>query len=152
MNVSTRLFVKSRQGARAARLLAYVAGCAVLGGCVSDPFDRAKVDPRSPIAAEVAKVTSAPAVMPKFSDIPPVPTDLRPKAAYGTAAAQMETARAEVTAASAPETWTLKETDRYAASAQQAAGPEIAPADTSATEAFAAAQRKRATPPPPPKR
>ena len=152
MNAPARLFVNRPQTWLALRLLGCAAACALTAGCVSDPGVNAKVDPRSPIAAELAKVDAARTSFPKFTDIPPVPTDLRPKRAYGVAARETELAVADMERATAPDTWTLKESDRYAGDARAVIGPDLAPVDPAATEAFAQAQRRRATPPPPPKR
>lgn len=156
MNALARLFVNRPQSAgicsTAQRLFGCVAACALTAACVGDPTQSARVDPKSPIAAEVAKVERTRASFPKFSEIPPVPTGLRAKRAYGQAANETEVARADIERATAPETWTLKQSDSYAGDARAAVGPDIAPVDPAATEAFARELRKRATPPPPPKR
>ena len=60
MNASPRLFVMSRLGTFRTGLLACVCGAGLLGGCaVSNPFVTAKVDPTSPIAAQVATAARA---------------------------------------------------------------------------------------------
>ena len=152
MNAPARLFLNAPRTAMAAKLFGCVGACALTAACVSDPFAAAQVDPRSPVAAEVAKAANAPAAFPKFADIPHKPTNLRPTRAFGVAAAQVEVARAQLEQATAPETWSLKESDSFAAAARAAAGPDAAPADQTATEAFARDLRRRATPPPSPKR
>ena len=152
MNAPARLFMNRSQIPTAISLLGCVAGCALTAACVSDPTSRAKVDATSPIAAELARIDRIPTVMPKFTDIPPVPAGLRPKAAYGAAARETQLAVAQMERATAPETWTLKNSDAFVGAARAAVGPDLAPADPSATDAFAQAQRRRATPPPPPKR
>ena len=152
MNAPARLFVNRPRSQMALRLFGCVAACALTAACVSDPGQNAKLDPNSPINAELAKVDRAPTVFPKFTDIPPVPTDVRAKPAYGVAARDTQLAAAAIERATAPDTWTLKDSDRYAGDARAVVGPDLAPADPAVTEAFAQAQRRRATPPPPPKR
>ncbi len=152
MNASVRLFVNARRNGMAARLLACAGAAALLCGCVGNPFKDAKVDPRSPVAAEVAKAARANKDYPSFSEIPAKPTDVRPLRMFGQAAEEVELARARLERETAPETWTLSNTEGFAASARTAAGPELPPADPRDTEAFADELRNRATPPPPPKR
>ncbi len=153
MNASPRLFVMSRLGTFRTGLLACVCGAGLLGGCaVSNPFVTAKVDPTSPIAAQVATAARARTTYPTFADIPPVPADVRPLPAFGRAADELEVAGAQLTRDTAPSTWTLTGTEAFAGRARDMAGPEGEIASTTAdTEAFAKAQRARATPPPPPR-
>jgi len=125
------------------------AACAGIG--LSDT----KIDPSSPVAPDVGKIVKANAAFPKFSQIPPVPKDVRPPKAYGVAAAETVKVRDQIVAATAPNTWTLQggeATTAFAGQARTAAGPELAPTDPAVTEAFARELRRRATPPPPPKR
>ena len=63
--------------------LAILAGSALLGGCVGNPFVDAKIDPNSPVAADVARVTRQDGKFPTFAGIPKTPTDIRPLAQYG---------------------------------------------------------------------
>ena len=156
MNARVSLFVKTRQSHTVAKLMvcagACVAVCALLSGCVGNPFEDASVDPRSPIAKEVPKLVRADAAYPTFAAVPPVPKDVRPHKQYGLAAAQIDKAAADLERATADDTWALpRNTEAYAAEARAAVGPDL-PASTAAdTETFAAALRKRATPPPPAK-
>jgi hypothetical protein len=123
--------------------------------CVGDVLSDTKVDPASPVAAEVAKLARENKDYPKFSEIPPVPTDIRPARMYGIAAAETIAVREEIIRKTAPETWTLQggeATNAFASQARAAAGPEFTPVDPAMTEAFAQELRRRATPPPPPKR
>ena len=152
MNVRSSLFVNVRRTRRAAQLLAGAGVCAMLCGCVGNPFEDAKVDPRSPIAGEVAKAVRPDAPYPTFASIPPVPKDVRPHKQYGQAAAQIEKTKADLARATADDTWTLNNTDTFASEVKSGAGPELAPAQQSDTDTFAKDQRKRATPPPPTKR
>jgi hypothetical protein len=119
---------------------------------MSDPFARAQVDPKSPIAGEVAKAATLKSAYPTFEGIPEVPKDIRSKTQFGQEARQTETAAADIARATAPDTWTLQATDAFAASARAAVGPDLAAVDPAASDAFAQELRKRATPPPPPKR
>ncbi|MGH6966698.1 MAG: hypothetical protein ACREE0_19640 [Phenylobacterium sp.] len=114
-----------------------------------------KIDPASPVAADVGKMVKANATFPKFTQIPPVPKDVRPPKSYGVAAAEVVKVRDQMVAATEPNTWTLQAgdaTSTFAGQARAAAGPELAPTDPAVTEAFAKELRRRATPPPPPKR
>ena len=150
MNARRGHFVKPYRDL-GARLLGAAGACALLSGCVGNPFEDAKIDPRSPVAGEVAKTVRPDARYPTFATVPPVPKDLRPRRQYGVAARQVDQAAAQLEQATADNTWTLQHTEAFAAQASQAVGPELAPAQPADTEAFAAAQRKRATPPPPAK-
>lgn len=140
------------------RLFAMVSGCglaAALSGCVSgNPFAEAAVDPRSPVAADVARMANANQDFPAFSEIPAMPIDVRPPRAFGVAALEAEAARDRLERETAPGTWSLTGTETFASRAQIDAGPDAPPdgQDRRATEAFANELRKRATPPPPPKR
>ena len=152
MNARVSPFVKARQSHAAAKLMVCVAGCALLSGCVGNPFADAQVDPRSPIAKEVPKLVRADAAYPTFAGVPAVPRDVRPHKQYGVAAGQNDQAAADLEQATAETTWTLQHTtDTFAAEARAAVGPDLPAATTADTEAFAAALRKRATPPPPAK-
>jgi hypothetical protein len=150
MYASARLFSIRRQLRPTVRLLSGVAACALLSACMSNPFRDAQVDPNSPVAAEVARAAHTNRDYPSFASIPPIPKDLRPPAQYGRQAQTIEQARDDLEAKTAPETWTLTETDAFAARAQRDAGPDAAPAKAGDTAAFANSERKRATPPPPP--
>lgn len=152
MSAPARLFRNACQSATAARLLAGLAAAGLLSGCVANPIKESAIDPTSPVAGEVAKVARHNTDFPSFSEIPAKPNDVRPLKMFGQAAADVELAAAELERNTAPETWSLQETDAFADRARRDAGPEIAPADPRDTEAFADELRKRATPPPPPKR
>jgi len=144
MKPSQRLFVIS---ALAPLGLAACAGV--------DPLKTAGVDPRSPVAADVARLAAEPGPFPEFKDIPPAPTDIRKPKAWGVAAGGVELAAARLERETAPGTWTLSNSDTWAAQAIRQAGapPPVAGASTSAaSEAYARELRRRATPPPPPRR
>jgi hypothetical protein len=152
MHVRSSLFVNASAGRLAASLLAAAGSCVLLSACVGNPFEDAKVDPRSPIAAEVAKSVRADAAYPTFRSIPPLPKDVRPHRQYGVQAAQIEKEAGELVTATADSTWTLNSSEDFAAKARSDAGPELPPAKPSETEAFARDQKARATPPPSPPR
>jgi hypothetical protein len=147
---SARLFSIRRPLRRALSLLAGASACALVAGCIGNPFADARIDPSSPVAADVARVANASAPYPTFASIPAKPKDLRPVRQYGRDAQAMEQARADLEQKTAPETWSLQDTDAFAAQAQRDAGREAAPQANGDTAAFANSQRKRATPPPPP--
>ena len=149
MHIRSSLFVNVPSRRAAAGLLAGAGACCLLSACVGNPFEDAKVDPRSPVAAEVATAVRPDAVYPTFAGIPPVPKDVRPHRQYGQSAAQIASAGTELEQATADDTWTLNNTDTFAAEARAGVGPEITPAQPADTEAFTKALRKRATPPPP---
>ncbi|PZQ58273.1 MAG: hypothetical protein DI570_18110 [Phenylobacterium zucineum] len=129
--------------------LGLLAGCALLAGCVGNPFKDAKVDPASPIAEDVARITRQPTKFPTFASIPTPPTDVRPLAQYGRDARSVMAAGEALNNATAPGTWVLDGTDDFASKARQDAGPQIEPPKPGDAEAFARALRERATPPPP---
>lgn len=147
MTTRSSPFVNARRSA----LAAGVAGCALLSGCVH-PFKDAIVDPRSPVAAEVAKTVRPDAAYPTFVDFPKKPTGLRPTRQYGRDADKVNADATKLIAATADSTWTLWDTDAFAAKALADAGPVLPPVQPGDTEAFARDLKARATPPPPVKR
>jgi len=137
------------------RLLACASVAAALSGCAGvSPFTSAAVDPSSAVAARVEATARANKTYPKFSDIPPAPSDVRAPRAWGQAAVEVEAERQSLEQATGPATWSLTGTEGFAAQAKAEVGAEVAddPAAAAATEAFARQTRARATPPPPPKR
>jgi hypothetical protein len=133
----------------AARTAALAGVCLAVAGCTGVPFTDAKIDPASPVAADVAKMTRQPGKFPTFASIPPKPKDLRPVAQYGRDAQAVLAAGEALVAATAPSTWTLGDTEAFAEKARRDAGPQIEPPKPGDAEAFAKALRERATPPPP---
>jgi hypothetical protein len=153
MNARNGHFV-NRLTVLGARLAGSAAVCALLSGCLGNPFADAQVDPRSPIAKEVATTVKPDAPYPTFAGIPARPKDVRPVRQYGVAAKQVDKAADELAQQTSDDKFTLQNTETFAAEAQAAAGPDAQPTQAeqaAATEAFAASQRKRATPPPPAK-
>jgi len=148
MNALDRNFVTVGQGRSTARFLGGAAAVVLLAGCAG-PIASTKVDPQSPIAADVAKLATADKDYPSFREIPPKPTGLPPTRIYAERAQALETARDNVDAATAAGTWSLENSAAFAERAQAAAGPDYTPPAATDTEAFVRTSRKRATPPPP---
>jgi hypothetical protein len=139
----------------AARLLACAGACVLTSACGGGLLSQTRIDPASPVAGDVAKLSRANRAFPKFSQIPPVPKDVRSPRAFGVAAAATTKVRDEIIRKTEPGAWTLQggeSTNAFAGEARTAAGPELHATDPAVTEAFARELRKRATPPPPPKR
>jgi hypothetical protein len=149
MNALDRKFMNVGNSSRGACFLGAAVAAALLSGCAAGGIASVKVDPDSPIAPEVAQVAVANKAYPKFTDIPPAPTELRAPAVYGQRATELKTARAELDSATAPNTWTLGGTQAFLGRARRDAGPGYTPPGGSDTESFADTVRKRATPPPP---
>jgi hypothetical protein len=146
MNASRPLF-------RTARTVGRISGagvcCALLAGCIGNPFKDAKIDPSSPVAADVARITREPAKFPTFASIPNPPTDVRPPRQYRENAQAVLAAGESLRQATEPDTWTLQGTEAFAEAARReaAAPPPVSP--SSGADAFVREQRERATPPPP---
>jgi hypothetical protein len=136
---------------RAGLFAGAMVGCVMLSGCVGDPFKEARVDPASPVAPDVVRMTSASAKapFPSFRSIPAASKDGRPIALYGRAAHQLELAGAELVRATAPGTWTLQNSEAFAEDARRNVGPELPPVSPGATDEELKRLRERATPPPP---
>jgi hypothetical protein len=145
MNALRRLFANHR---RVAGLLAAAGGSALLAGCLSDPFPDARIDPASPVAGDVGRMTRANADFPSFNEIPAAPQDIRPVAQYGQQAGALDRLRDQLERETADNTWTLKNTEGFAAEARGAV-PDLPPPTAADAEAFARELRERATPPPP---
>ncbi len=145
MNASRPLFPTAPGVANA---LALLAGSILLSGCAGNPFAESKIDPASPVAGEVARLSRSDGKFPTFASIPKAPTDIRPLAQYGQDASAILAAGAALERATAPGTWTLDGTDDFATKARRDAGPQIEPPKPGDAEAFARELRERATPPP----
>ena len=120
-------------------------------GCASAP--KVGAPGTEAAAAGIEALADAGRGYPRFSDIPALPVDERPLAAWGRAAGEV-IAEGESLARDADEaSWTLRGTEAFTAGAQAAAGPAAPSVSaTASAEAFAREVRKRATPPPPPVR
>ena len=129
---------------------AIASGAALLmAGCIGNPFQDTPVDPASPVAPDVARMTRGEGKYPTFASIPKPPKDIRPVAQYGRQADAILAEGAALERATAPGTWTLQGTDDFAEKARRDAGPQIEPPKPGEVEAFARELRERATPPPP---
>ena len=150
MNDETGKIVRLGVLFRGAALMGALAG---LAACAS-PFSPPRADPTSPVAAAADAVAKASkrADRPTFIDIPAIPTDIRTPVQFKKAVGAEKLAADQLKRDTAPGTWTLSNTETYAAKARREARvPTLAAptdADRAATEAFAKAARERATAPP----
>ncbi len=138
-------------------LLAFIAS-ASLGGCNTlarnNYFLPGGIDQQSAVAAQVRAAQRSPGPYPKFSQIPPLPKDVRPLSAWRATVAGALAEKHQVDAAAAAYPYSLHDTTAFA-DAQRARIPpsESTPPskDASTTsEAYAASVRARAKTPPPP--
>ena len=119
-------------------------------GCASAP---AGGPPPSAATTEARALAAGAKAYPRFSDIPVLPVDERPLAAWGQAAGEVLAEGAALERDGAEDTWTLRQTEAFAARTSQMSGPAAPSVSaTAAADAFARDMRKRATPPPPPPR
>lgn len=121
---------------------------ALLVGCASVPADQGQ----TPVAlmTEADTLVRAAESYPDFSDIPELPMDVRPLAEWGRAARGVMSDGLSLERSTAEATWTLGDTEAFAARALADAGPPAPTVSaTPAAEAFAREIRRRATPPPP---
>ena len=131
---------------------------AAMGGCAqlpaANPFAAGGINPDSTIAAEVAAVTHAPGAYPRFSEIPALPSDVRPVPAWRAAVLSEWNQKRQTEHEAAALRFTLANTEAWAESTRRHIPPsemsQPTPSAADQTEAFAAAERARATPPPPP--
>jgi hypothetical protein len=140
-------------GDEARRLFGRLSVCAAMGallaGCVGDPVGSAKIDAKSPIAADATRIVQTNQKWPRFRDIPPAPKDVRPAQSYGVAAAEILDAGNKLEQATAPGTWSLTPSLMSdSGTSRLSQEEEIKSRDT---DAFARSARERATPPPPPR-
>ena len=136
---------------RIGRSRAPLALALMVAGCATAPVAQS---PATAVAAkEVEAVAGVARAYPRFSDIPALPEDARPLAAWGQAAQDVMVAGSVLEQATRDETWTLRATESFAARTLVESGPQ-APlvSATAGADAFAREVRKRATPPPPPVR
>jgi len=131
----------------------------LLAACVelpkTEPFANAPVDPLSPAAAEVISAAATRGPWPTFESIPEIPTDVRSPGEWRQAVMEVEGARDQLLAETAPQTFVLHDTEAFAAGviAEADVRPGDVPTDAeiAASEAFARGLRERATPPPRPR-
>ncbi|MDP2259692.1 MAG: hypothetical protein Q8J89_08260 [Caulobacter sp.] len=153
MEGDTRIFWRAGR-------LALLAGAALsLCACVAidelEPGAGAAIDPASSAGSAVAAAIADPGPWPTFAGIPELPADLRTAEAWREAVAEQEADGLFTARSAAPDTWSLNDTDAFAAGlrARVAEIDVHAPTDAemAESEAFARALRARATPPPLPR-
>jgi hypothetical protein len=121
-----------------------------------NPMAEGPINAASPAAPDIVAAERTPGPYPKFSQVPPVPKDVRPAAAWRAAVADALALkrRTQLEAGAIPFVLTGGDTEAWAAAerAKIPASEMAAPAadESQQAEAFAAAERARATPPPPP--
>lgn len=153
MNGDARTFWRTVRLALLASAAGGLTACADLPKL--EPGASARIDPKSPAAAEVAKAVQEPGPWPTFAGIPAVPVDVRSSAAWREAVQDQEAEGVYTARMAAPDTWSLTDTAAFEALARAEANPlGLTPptaAEMAESEAFARALRKRATPPPSPR-
>ncbi|MDB5457783.1 MAG: hypothetical protein JWP92_3368 [Caulobacter sp.] len=132
------------------RLGALLCGAAIAVSACANPFKPPPADKTSPVAAETDRAARH-GKLPRFADIPAVPTDVRSPTEYKTAVTGQEQVAAELRRQTAPNTFELNNTDAFAARARsKAKAPppvDTTEADRAATDAFVKAARARASAP-----
>lgn len=110
------------------------------------------MDPGSPLAEQSNAISRQAGAFPSFSAIPQVPDDLRPGEAWARDVASITATRTQIEARTAPSTFSLNNTEAFAAATRARVGASGGVPDEAATrasaDAFARAIRARATPPP----
>lgn len=144
---------------RTGRTLLLCAAAMSLAACVTvpvvEPYADAQVDPNSSAAAAIQAQAAQSAAFPTFESIPEMPTDLRTDEGWRMAVREVEGDGVALLNATAPSTWSLNDTEGFAA--RMHALIDFDPADipsagqAAETEAWAARMRARATPPPRPR-
>ncbi len=134
-------------------LAAGVGGCALPGKVRG--LTNLSVDPNSPVAKDVLYASRHPGPYPHFTDIPEVPTDVRPVSEWRTAVLDLKQRKAVLDTQVAALPPVRTDTEAYAATHRAKAGvqpSEIPPLDAAQlTQSYAQSLRERATPPPPPR-
>ena len=111
------------------------------------PADRPAIN--AAIAAEAERVSHAPGPYPRFCDIPPIPTDVRPPLAWAASIQEVNAAGAQTSAEAAVTYAPDQPTESFVEEAvRDGAAPPAMPIPS--TEAFVRDARGRATPPPRP--
>lgn len=115
-------------------------------------FKSPATDPASPVYKDVMYATQHPGAYPRFSDIPPAPTDVRPVTAWAVAVADIRHDKARLDDGITAMPPAATDTEAFAANARSqinVPGAEPpAPAAADESQAYADSLRKRATPPP----
>jgi len=136
-------------GGAVAALALSLSACSTTSGPL--PLSQIPVDPKSPAAPAIQAVLDMPAQDPSFASMPASPGDVSSNTELKAVVSAEQAAGRDLAVAVAPESWTLQDTDSFAARAvadANASGihPPTA-AEIAESEAFAQAMRARATPP-----
>jgi hypothetical protein len=107
--------------------------------------------PSAPLPDDVAGQTKKAATFPTFCQIPSRPTNVRTGKAYKEAVVAIRLEGVRLVAQTAPGTFSLNDTDRFASAARSEAvpPPPMTPSDDQQTEAFIDRARALARPPGP---
>jgi hypothetical protein len=136
----------------AAVLVAGASLCGCGGLAQNNYFLPGGINPNSPVAAQVGAAERAPGPYPHFSQIPPLPTDVRSSSAWRSTVSDTLAQKRQAETAAYP--FSLNDTEGFAQAARSRIPPAeaVAPSDDSAKAAddYAARVRGRATTPPPP--
>ena len=144
---------------RGASVLSSMAIASAIGGCahapmMTNPLAAGGVNRESSVSAEVTAAMNAQGTTPRFSQVPVIPTDVRPVTAWRAAVVSEWSQKRQTERQAAALPFTLANTEAWAqrTRAKIPAGQTTAPKPDAAAqiEAFAASERARATPPPPP--
>ena len=127
-----------------------------LGACASLPkfhyAEDAPIDPTSPVAKDVIEADRHPGPYPKFADIPKLPRDVRPAAAWDRAVASAKADEAALDRGAAEVAAQPADTEAFAAAAKRTAAVEPVDVPTAKAQAesaaYAKALRNRVKPPP----
>jgi len=144
---------------RAGRLALLAGAAMTLSACVSvdafEPGAGVAIDPASSAAPAVAAAVADPGPWPTFAGIPEIPADLRSAEAWRDAVADQEADGLFTRRNAAEETWSLNDTEAFAAGLRATVAQIDVHAPTDAemaeSDAYARALRARATPPPLPR-
>ena len=140
--------------------LALLAGAALtLGACAGleavEPGTGAAINPESAAVPAVAAAIGDPGPWPTFASIPRLPADLRSPDGWRDAVAEQEADRLFIEREAAADSWSLSDTEAFAAGLRSTAAEVDVRAPTDAemaeSEAYARTLRARATPPPLPR-
>jgi len=129
-----------------------------LAACVSvpnEPYANAAVDQNSAASAQVAAQAAQSTQFPTFASIPQAPGDVRSAEGWNIAVTAVDADRARLLAETAPGTFSLTDTEGFAAAVRSTIAydpADVPPADQAArSAAWAKQMRERATPPPRPR-
>ena len=155
------LWISMQKSARVRLLLIGKVGVAMAvaglaGGCADLPkfrgYEDAPIDATSPVAHDVREADRHPGPFPRFADIPKLPRDVRPAAAWNNAVLATEAEKAELNQATAEIAARPVDTEAFAAEARRATDVPAAdiPSAKSAAEtaAYAKALREKVKAPP----